>query len=242
MAGAAMDVIPLGDSVLLVRLEDDLEKPSYLSLEKVLNALRHLQAAQIPGVVDLASAYTTIAVFFDPVRVVDAGAPVAGVIDWLTTRIQVALQKGSKRKQKKAEPRFVEIPVCYDDEFGFDLGDVAQRANVSAKEVTRIHAAPEYRVACVGFTPGFGFLSGLDPKLATPRRSTPRTEVPAGSVAIGGTQTGVYPLRSPGGWNIIGRTPLRMFDIRRDPPALLCAGDRVCFRSITRAEFDSLGK
>ena len=237
-----MEVIPLGDSALLVRLEDDFDKPSYESLGNVLDALRHLRAAQIPGVVDLASAYTTIAVFFDSVRVVEAGAPLAGVIDWLTARIQVALQKGSRRKQKKAESRLVEIPVCYEDEFGFDLGDVAQRANVSAQEVIRIHAASEYRVACVGFTPGFGFLSGLDPKLTTPRRSTPRTEVPAGSVAIGGTQTGVYPLRSPGGWNIIGRTPLQMFDISRDLPALLCAGDRVYFRSITRAEFDSLGK
>jgi inhibitor of KinA len=237
-----MEVIPLGDSALLVRLENDFDKPSYQSLENVLNAVRHLQAAQIPGVVDLASAYTTIAVFFDPIRVVEAGAPVADVIDWLTARIQVALEKGSKRKQKKVESRLVEIPVCYEDEFGFDLGDVAQSANVSVQEVIKAHAAPEYRVACVGFTPGFGFLSGLDPKLATPRRSTPRTEVPAGSVAIGGAQTGVYPLRSPGGWNIIGRTPLRMFDIRRDPPALLCAGDRVRFRSVTRAEFDSLGK
>lgn len=237
-----MEVIPLGDSALLVRLEKDFNKPSYETLENVLNALRHLQAAQIPGVIDLASAYTTIAVFFDPVRVVEAGAPAASMLDWLTAKIQVALQKGSKRKQTKTESRFVEIPVCYEDEFGFDLGDVAQRANVSVQEVIRIHAAPEYRVACVGFTPGFGFLSGLDPRLATPRRSTPRTEVPAGSVAIGGTQTGVYPLRSPGGWNIIGRTPLRMFDIRREPPALICAGDRVYFRPITREEFDSLGK
>ncbi len=237
-----MEVIPLGDSTLLVRLENDLDKPSYQSLGNVLGALRHLQAAQIPGVVDLASAYATIAVFFDPVQVVEAGAPVAGVIDWLTEKIRVALRKGSKPKQKEAESRLVEIPVCYTDEFGFDLGDVAQGASVSLKEVIRIHAAPEYRVACVGFTPGFGFLSGLDPRLATPRRATPRTDVPAGSVAIGGAQTGVYPIRSPGGWNIVGRTPLRMFDVRRDPPALLCAGDRVRFREITREEFDLLGK
>jgi inhibitor of KinA len=241
-ACARMEVTPLGDSALLVRLENDLDKPSYESLGNVLDALRHLQAAQIPGVADLTSAYTTIAVFFDPVRIVEAGAPVAGVIDWLTAKIQVALQKGAKRKQKKAESHLVKIPVCYDDEFGFDLGDVAQHANVSVQEVIRVHTAHDYRVACVGFTPGFGFLSGLDPKLATPRRSTPRTDVPAGSVAIGGAQTGVYPIRSPGGWNIIGRTPLRMFDVRRNPPALFCAGDRVRFRSITRAEFDLLGE
>ena len=237
-----MEVIPLGDSALLIRLENDFEKPSYESLSNVLDALRHLQAGQIPGVVDLTSAYTTIAVFFDAVRVVEAGAPNAGVIDWLTAKIQLAIRKGAKQKHKKAESRLVEIPVCYEEKFGFDLADVAQRAHVSVQEVIRVHTAHDYRVACVGFTPGFGFLSGLDPKLATPRRPTPRTHVPAGSVAIGGAQTGVYPIGSPGGWNIIGRTPLQMFDVQRDPPALLCAGDRVQFRSITRAEFDSLGK
>jgi inhibitor of KinA len=235
-----MEVVPLGDSALLVRLENDLFKSSDESLRNVLDALRQLQAAQIPGVIDLTSAYTSVAVFFDPVRVVEAGAPIASVIDWLTEKIQRALHKDAKRKQKKVESRIVEIPVCYEDEFAPDLGDVARRASISKEEVTKIHTAPEYRVACVGFTPGFGFLSGLDPKLATPRRATPRTDVPLGSVAIGGTQTGVYPMRSPGGWNIIGRTPLRMFDVHRDPPTLLCAGDRVRFRGITREEFERL--
>ena len=235
-------VIPLGDSALLIRLEEDFADSSDQSLGNVLDALARLQTARIPGVIDLAPAYATVAVFFDPVRVVAAGAPTTGVIDWLTTKIQAALRKDTKRKRKKTEPRVVEIPVCYDDEFSPDLGDVAQRAKISVQEVMKIHAAPDYRVACVGFTPGFGFLSGLDPKIATPRRATPRKEVPVGSVAIGGTQTGVYPIRSPGGWNIIGRTPFRMFDVKRDPPALLCAGDRVRFRNITREEFENLKK
>lgn len=235
-----MEVIPLGDSALLVRVGNDLYKSSDQTLGNVLDTLRQLQAAKIPGVTDLTSAYTSIALFFDPVRVIEAGAPAAGVIDWLTEKIQQALRQGAKRKQKKAESDILEIPVCYEDEFAPDLGDVARRANISAQEVTKIHAASDYRVACVGFTPGFGFLTGLDPKLATPRRATPRTEVSAGAVAIGGSQTGVYPIRSPGGWNIIGRTPLRMFDVKRNPPAFLCTGDRVRFRQITRSEFESL--
>src|SRR3954468_1685753 len=135
-----MEVIPLGDSALLVRVGNDFDISSDQSFDNVLLALRQLQAAQIPGVIDLTSAYTTVAVFFDPVRVVEAGAPVASVIDWLTEKIQRALHKDAKRKQKKSESRIVEVPVCYEGEFAPDLDDVARRANISAEEVTKIHA------------------------------------------------------------------------------------------------------
>jgi inhibitor of KinA len=236
-----MEVIPLGDSALLIHLRDDFEKAPTQTLAAVLDAMARLEAAHIPGVLELAPAYTTIGLFFDPIRVVEAGAPVESLRDWLVTKIENALQGRTKQK-KKCEPRLIEIPVCYEGEFALDLSELAQRANLSVDEVIQIHAGAEYRVHCVGFTPGFAFLSGLDAKLATPRRATPRKEIPAGSVAIGGKQTGIYPLRSPGGWNVIGRTPLRMFDLTRDPPALLRAGDRVRFRGITRGEFDSLGK
>jgi inhibitor of KinA len=136
--------------------------------------------------------------------------------------------------------RPVEIPVCYDLEFAADLEDVARYAQISTKEVVDLHTGAEYRVACIGFVPGFPFLAGLVKTLATPRRATPRKEIPPGSVGIGGAQTGIYPLRSPGGWNLIGRTPLKLFDPIKNPPALLRAGDRVRFRAITRQEFESL--
>jgi inhibitor of KinA len=233
-----MEVIPLGDSTLLIRLPEQETQ----SVENVLNAIRRLTDARIPGVVELAPAYTTIALYFDPVRVVEAGAPISEAVDWLRTKIEEALRTESKRRGSKSEKRVVEIPVCYDREFGLDLEEVAQHAGLSPDETIRLHTAAEYRVRCVGFTPGFGFLGGLDPKLATPRRATPRIAVPPGSVAIGGNQTGVYPLRSPGGWNLIGRTPLRMFDVKRNPPVLLQAGDHVRFHAITREEFDSLGE
>jgi inhibitor of KinA len=134
----------------------------------------------------------------------------------------------------------IEIPVCYDGEFAPDLGDVALHAGLPADEIIRRHSSADYRVSCVGFTPGFPFLSGLPAELATPRRSTPRKEIPEGAVAIGGAQTGVYPRKSPGGWNVIGRTPLRLFDVRREPPALFHAGDHARFRKISREEFDAL--
>lgn len=238
-----MEVIPLGDSALLIRLRKDFEKAPMQCLETVLSATQRLEAAKIPGVIDFVPAYTTIALFYDPLRAVEGGAPVSDIFDWLKTKVRSALtDRGKQQQKKKRESRLIEIPVCYEPEFAFDLNEVAQNANIQADEVIRLHTAPEYCVHCLGFTPGFGFLGGLDPKLATPRRATPRREIPAGSVAIGGTQTGVYPSRSPGGWNIIGRTPRGMFDLTRQPAALLRPGDRVRFRCVTRAEFDSLGE
>jgi inhibitor of KinA len=134
-------------------------------------------------------------------------------------------------------PRTIEVPVCYDPEFALDLEAVAQHCGLSPNEVGKRHAAARYQVRCIGFTPGFPYLSGLPAALATPRRATPRTAVPAGSVAIGAGQTGIYPLRSPGGWNIIGRTPLPLFDLAREPAALFAPGDRVRFVAIDRKEF-----
>ena len=110
---------------------------------------------------------------------------------------------------------------------------------MSPKEVVDLHSGADYHVNCIGFTPGFAYLAGLPEKLTTPRRATPRKEIPAGSVAIGGTQSGIYPLRSPGGWNVIGRTPLRLFEPQKNPPTLLRAGDRLRFRAISRQEFEA---
>ncbi|HEY0957595.1 MAG TPA: 5-oxoprolinase subunit PxpB [Roseateles sp.] len=136
----------------------------------------------------------------------------------------LALWKQPPRKQ--AAGRLVEIPVYYD---GPDLGDVAAHCGLSAEEVVHRHAAAEYVVYFIGFQPGFAYLGGLDESLHTPRRAEPRTSVPAGSVGIGGAQTGIYPLATPGGWQLIGRTALPLFDPQAEPPTLLAPGDRVRF-------------
>ena len=138
------------------------------------------------------------------------------------------------------EGALVEIPVCYDGEFGPDLGEVAEHAKLAQAEVIALHTASEYHVAMLGFAPGFPYLLGLDARLHAPRRASPRTRVPAGSVAIGGAQTGIYPRELPGGWRLIGRTPLTLFDAQRDPPALLAPGQRVRFRAISAQEFAAL--
>ena len=177
--------------------------------------------------------------FFDPILASEGGAPIDSIFDWLTQKIKDVLAHRSSRKLTLPERDLVEIPVCYAADLALDLEEVARHGQLKIDEVIRRHSAAEYRVQCVGFTPGFPFLSGLAVELSTPRRASPRSRVPAGSVAIGGAQTGIYPLQSPGGWNIIGRTPLALFDVQRDPPVLLQAGDRLRFRPISREEFDS---
>jgi KipI family sensor histidine kinase inhibitor len=134
----------------------------------------------------------------------------------------------------------VRVPTRYGGVHGPDLADVARLSGLPEGEVVRRHAAPVYRVHFLGFTPGFPYLGGLDPRLATPRLDSPRARIPAGSVAIGGVQTGVYPVESPGGWRIVGRTPLRLFDPRWPAPFLLAPGDGLRFVPVDDAAFDAI--
>ena len=226
-----MRIEPLGDSALLVRVAEDFDPEE--SLEAVLRATEALEAAAIPGIREFVPAYTTVAIFCDP--------PLNS-FEAISAKVEDALRKASRRARPGADANEIEVPVCYESEFALDLELVAEHTGLSAETVVARHSSAAYRVSCVGFTPGFPYLSGLPAELATPRRASPRTEIPAGAVAIGGTQTGIYPRKSPGGWNIIGRTPLRLFDVERDPPALFRAGDRVRFRRIARDEFEEISR
>jgi inhibitor of KinA len=239
-----MKIIPLGDSALIARLRERFDDAPEQTLDTVLRAFQQLQNAAIPGVIELAPAYASVTVFFNPISVAQGTETPDKVFDWLAARIRAAVAAGADRGRHRTATqrrvRLVEIPICYDREFALDIDDVAQRAAITPSEVIRLHSAAEYRVACIGFVPGFPFLAGLPKELATPRRDVPRKQIPPGSVGIGGAQTGIYPLRSPGGWNLIGRTPLRLFDPQKNPPALLRAGERVRLRKISRDEFESL--
>jgi KipI family sensor histidine kinase inhibitor len=226
-----MRIEPLGDAAWLIRIAEEFDPAT--SLDAVLRGVRQLEAAAIPGIVDLAPSYTTIGVFLDHRQIDD--------LEKLREQIQEAL-RNSGAPASSQPTRELEVPVCYEDNFALDLDEVARNASLPADEVVRRHSAAIYRVSCVGFTPGFPYLSGLPPELATPRRASPRKEIPAGSVAIGGAQAGIYPRKSPGGWNIIGRTPLRLFDVGRDPAALFSTGDRILFRKISRDEFERLSR
>jgi inhibitor of KinA len=232
-----MQITPLGDSALIVRLCDRFEDDPSLALNCVLEALRRLEDAQLPGVIELAPAYTTVAVYFDPVAVAEASDSATAPDEWLEIRIRETLSRNVDSSSIAIESRLITIPVCYGGEFGPDLHEVARHAGASTEDIVQRHSAVEYRVHCLGFSPGFPYLGGLPLELAVPRRA-PRKIVPPGSVGIGGAQTGIYPLASPGGWHLIGRTPIRLFNVETDPPTLLHAGDRVRFLAITREEFD----
>lgn len=176
---------------------------------------------------DLVPTYASLAVFFDP-DAIDASQ----VMHWIDAR----LAEGGGASIDIA-PRCIEIPVAYGGAFGEDLDACASELGLSPATLVERHAAATYTVAMIGFAPGFPYLSGLDPALALPRLATPRTRVPAGSVAIGGAQTGLYPRESPGGWRLIGRTPVHVFDPSRASPSLLSPGDRVRFVAIDANEF-----
>jgi inhibitor of KinA len=239
-----MEIVPLGDSALIVRVRERFEDAPDKTLTEILGTFRRLQDAAIPGVIELAPAYTTVAVFFDPIAVANAAPKLDQALDRLMERVREVVAAGANRGRRvrstRSDARSIEIPVCYDPQFALDLDHVALQAKLTPTKVVDLHSRAEYRVSCIGFVPGFPFLAGLPKELATPRRATPRKEIPAGSVGIGGAQTGIYPLRSPGGWNLIGRTPLHLFDPKKTPPAFLRAGDRVRFRAITREEFEAL--
>lgn len=222
-----MTLSPLGDSAVVATLGtglDELALPRVRALAEVLH--RDLPA----GVVDVVPAFASVTVFYDPARI--------GGFAQLCAAIEVRAARADAGVLTQ-EPRRIEIPVCYGGEFGPDLADVAARAGLSPEAVIALHSGGNYLVHAVGFAPGFAYLGGLPEKIHTPRRATPRTSVPAGTVGIGGEQTGVYPLVTPGGWNLLGRTPVKMFDATRAEPALVRVGDRVRFRAIRAEEFAS---
>lgn len=214
-------MITLGDSI------------SEATHRRVRAVSARLAARSPAGVVDVVPAFTSVAVHYALAagRAEDPRSPYRRMVDALEDLL------ADVTDDALPPARVVDIPVCYGGEFGPDLDDVAERHGVAADDVVRIHAAGDYLVYMVGFMPGFAYLGGLSDEIATPRRRSPRTTVPAGTVGIGGQQTGVYPLESPGGWNLIGRTPLRIFDITRPEPTLLVTGDRVRFRPISLEEF-----
>jgi inhibitor of KinA len=224
---------PLGDRAITIALGDAIDEAINRRV-RAISAL--LDARALPCVVDQVPAYSSIAVHYDPALVGGDEAD-GSPYERLVNTLQGLLV--DMHEDELPPGRTVEIPVCYGGDLGPDLDDVARQHGLTPEDVIRIHTAGDYLVYMVGFMPGFAYLGGLATELATARRASPRTAVPAGTVGIGGVQTGVYPLVSPGGWNLIGRTPLRIFDASREAASLLEAGDHVRFRPISRRNFDT---
>jgi inhibitor of KinA len=209
---------PAGDAALVVEVPEAID-PEINAWCVALS--RSLAAGLGAAARDIVIGYCSVTVYFDPLAV-DAS--------WLES--EIARRAAAVDASSMVGGAVVEVPVSYGGEAGPDLADVAAFARCSEAEAIAIHAGREYRVYLVGFVPGFAYMAEVDPRIAAPRRPSPRTAVPAGSVAIAGGQTGVYPSVTPGGWNLIGRTPLRPFDPQRSEPCLFKPGDVVRFRPV----------
>jgi inhibitor of KinA len=211
------------DQALLVYLGEEIGAAAH---ERVVRLLRLLQSEPIKWMRNIQPAYCSLLITFDPAAVDHA-------------EVQAKISELEKRTKKlpAATARPVEVPVCYGGEFGPDLEDVAARRGLTAEKVVELHIARTYHAYFLGFAPGFAYLGDLAEEIVTARLETPRKEVAAGSVGIAGRQTAVYPLAMPGGWRLIGRTPLEIFRKDREPMGLIAIGDQVRFRPITSAEY-----
>ena len=209
--------LPAGDSAVVVEVGDDIHPDIH---QVVRGFMLALQQHPIPGVRECIPTYRSVLVLYDPASL------------WYHEVIEQLKARAAYLETSAIPvPKIVNIPVTYGSQCGPDLEFVAEYAQLTPDEVIALHCNAEYLVYMLGFTPGFCYLGGLDERLETPRRAEPRTRIPAGSVGIAGKQTGVYPIDSPGGWQLIGQTTMRPFDPRRDPPVLIHAGDIVRFVS-----------
>ena len=213
-----------GDSAIVVEFEERIDAAINARCIALADAVR---VYDVPGIRDVVPAYRSVTVYFDPLRTEHA-------------RLLEVLKQSTRELSQVVESSGQEhrVPVCYGGDFGPDLGDVARFGQLPEDAAIARHLAPAYRVFMLGFTPGFAYLGPVDEQIAAPRRATPRTRVPAGSVGIAAGQTGIYPIETPGGWQLIGRTPLRIFDPSRPRPSVFQPGDTVRFFQIGLDEWD----
>lgn len=224
MAGYRITVA--GDSALNIEFGDEISAETSTAIRQ---AAEMLSDNPIAGVSELIPTFCSLMVCYDPIII---------GYDELAETLQMRLRR--LRPAHMGVHRITVIPTCYGGRFGPDIQTVAEHAGLTQQEVIEIHSAPDYLIDMLGFLPGFAYLGGLDPRLHVPRLVVPRTSIPAGSVGIGGAQTGVYPLESPAGWQLIGRTPIRPYDPERKKPILYAAGEYLRFRPIDADEYRSI--
>ncbi len=232
----SLHMYPCGDHALTIEWEDTADLANH---RKVLALCRVLAAKKIAGIRDIIPAYSTVTVVYDTVALLKNPSPIT-VYERMCENILSVVSGGEMMEAPTS--RQVSIPVCYDLSLAPDLLSLAESHGLTTDEVIHLHTARTYRVYMIGFLPGFAYMGTVDEKLVTPRKQSPRTLVPAGSVGIAGIQTGIYPYDSPGGWQLIGRTPMQMFDTGREQPSLLQPGEEVRFQSITLTEYHQMCK
>lgn len=223
---------PLGDAALVVKLSNEASPNIH---KKIIHLLHILESEPFPGLIEVVPTYTNITVFYDPIQVISEADTTYSSYE--TVHKMMLNYMGKMERTVTMEQRTVQIPVLYGGMYGPDLVHVAQINGMTEQEVIQIHSAQKYLVYMIGFAPGFPFLGGMDERIAAPRKDTPRPTIPAGSVGIAGTQTGVYPIDTPGGWQIIGQTPRNLFLRNEEIPSLLASGDILQFVPITEEQF-----
>lgn len=225
--------IPLSENALLLSFGESIDLKLH---ESIMHIKQLIESNPFDGLIETVPAYNSLTVYYNPVLVQKTREQIASSVQ---ASIEEVL-KNNKRSNCSSTHQLIQIPICYDPSLGIDLEELSISLGLSVAEIIRIHSSVPYTVFMLGFTPGFPYAGILDERLIAKRKSSPRLKVEPGSVAIAGNQTGIYPLATPGGWNIIGRTPLKVFDVNHEQPFLLSAGDQIQFDPISLATFETL--
>lgn len=217
-------ILPCGECAVTVEFSREMDPRAGEAVIRLAGELRSRNGA---GILEVIPTYRSVTICYDPFTI---------SLKEVQKTVAVCMRRSRRAQQNESVRRFY-IPVCYGGRFGMDLEYIARKTGLDMREIVRRHISREYPINMIGFLPGFPYLSDMDETIAAPRLENPRELIPAGSVGIGGKQTGVYPIASPGGWRLIGRTPVRLYDPHRDPPVLYRAGDRIRFYPVSEQEY-----
>lgn len=227
-----LTISPLGDSAIIINFENKIDETLN---RNVLYLFHKFKKKSFPFVKDVVPAYSSITIFYDLLIMNNKNTLNKFSLKSFTDHIKNLIEEDIEISSLPS--RKIKIPVCYSEKYALDLEEISKQKNLLPDEIVKLHTAKKYRVYMIGFLPGFAYMGEVDERIAISRKAQPRTFVEAGSVGIAGMQTGIYPLDSPGGWQIIGKTPLRIFNKEKDEPVLLQPGDEIEFYSITEDEF-----
>lgn len=229
-------IFPCGDHAITIELGN---KVTESINRQIISLFKSISLQPIQGIKDIIPAYNSLTIIYDVV-IIKKNDQVNTAYGYMEKYLDSAFVKSTTANQET--PKQIVIPVCYDFSLAPDINSLATLHQISVEEVIRLHSSIKYRVYMIGFLPGFAYLGTVDEKLITSRKATPRVFVPAGTVGIAGEQTGIYPFDSPGGWQLIGQTPLSMFSVEKEVPCLLQPGDEVQFYPISISEFENFKK